>query len=108
MFLFFPETARSTVLSSSLKQHCSIYINDVEMANTASGSAPTNGVALNPVITAGLGGSAGTYNLLSTQYTHLASNRHAGKTGLILTVRLNKPTNTQTVSNFITGNLTNI
>ena len=83
-----------------------LYINNVEFVNTSAGNAPTNGVALNPVLTAGTGGTGGRYNLLSTQYTYLASTGQVGKNGRILSVALNTPTTTQVVSNYITGNLT--
>jgi hypothetical protein len=86
------------------------FINNIELVNTAAGSAPTLGVAVDSTIipeVAGIGGSAGTYNLLSTQYTYLATNGFEGKDGRLLILPINTPTTTQVVSNLITGNLTN-
>jgi hypothetical protein len=105
--IFFPRmpVQQFSVLLTNNTVH--LYLNNVEHVNTAAGSAPTNGVALNPVLTPGIGGSAGTYNLLSTQYTYLASNGFEGKDGRVLGIPLNTPTTTQVVSNLITGNLTN-
>jgi len=105
--VFFPRmpvSQFSVLLTNSTVQ---FFIDNVEFVNTAAGSAPTNGVALNPVLTAGIGGSPGTYNLLSTQFTYLASNGFEGKDGRVLSVPLNTFTDTQVVSNLITGNLTN-
>jgi hypothetical protein len=84
------------------------YYNDALLVSTSQGTPPTDGVALAPnILTAGIGGGAGTYNLLSTQFPYLASNGYQGEDGRILSVGLNTPETTQFVSNLITLNLTN-
>jgi hypothetical protein len=105
--VYFPRmpVQQFSVLLTNNEVH--LYINNVEFVNTSAGNAPTNGVALNPVLTAGTGGTAGRYSLLSTQYTYLVSNGQVGKNGRILSIPLNTLTTTQVVSNYITGNLTN-
>jgi hypothetical protein len=108
--VYFPRmpVSQFSVLLTNNTVH--FFINNIELVNTAAGSAPTLGVAVDSTIipeVAGIGGSAGTYNLLSTQYTYLATNGFEGKDGRLLILPINTPTTTQVVSNLITGNLTN-
>jgi hypothetical protein len=85
------------------------YYNDVLLVSTSQGTPPTDGVALPPnILSGGIGGGGGTYNVLSTQFPFLASNGFQGKDGRVLAVPLNTPETTQLVTNLITGNLTNI
>jgi len=83
------------------------YIDGTLIVSTFITGAPTNGVALNPVLTPGIGGTGGGYTLSTTQYSYMASNGFNGTDGRVISVPLNTATNTSSISNLLTGNLTN-
>ena len=99
-----PVAQFSVLLSGGAVQ---FYIDGILIVTTFITGTPTNGTAFPPSqLTPGIGGTGGGFTLSTTQYPYLASNGVQGKDGRVISVPLNTATNTLSVSNLITGNLT--